>query len=61
MDNKFFYLYLAGAIVALTFCIYRLVVIKQTDFRVAIDAIAFVLFCYMAYKVKREKQDKDLM
>lgn len=63
MSYKFFYLYLVGGTVALMLLIYQLV----TNYPalnaagVGINIIPVLLLFYLAYKVKREKQDKDLM
>jgi hypothetical protein len=63
MSNKFFYLYLAGGTVALLLLIYQLVVYYPdlNDIAVFLNAIPVILLYYMAYKVRREKDDKDLM
>ena len=63
MSYKFFYLYLAGGTLALLLFIYQLVVYYPTlnDVALFINAIPVLLLYYMAYKVRREKEDKDLM
>jgi hypothetical protein len=63
MSYKFFYLYLAGGICFLVLFIYRLVHFSP-DFLTAgtlLGIIPAILLFYLAYKVRREKQDKDLM
>jgi hypothetical protein len=63
MSNKFFYLYLTGGTLALLMLIYRLVAGHSSwnDTWITINAVAVILLYYMAYKVRREKEDKDLM
>jgi hypothetical protein len=63
MGNKFFYLYLAGGTVALLLLIYQLVAYYPAlnDIALFLNAVPVVLLYYMAYKVRREKDDKDLM
>lgn len=63
MSYKFFYLYLAGGTLALLFFIYQLVAYYPAlnDMALFINAIPVLLLYYMAYKVRREKEDKDLM
>jgi hypothetical protein len=63
MSYKFFYLYLAGGTVALLLLIYQLVAYYPAlnSFNVAINAAPVLLLYYMAYKVRREKEDKDMM
>ena len=63
MSYKFFYLYLAGGSVALLLLIYQIVT-NYPDISTAavlVNVIPVILFYYMAYKVRREKQDKDMM
>ncbi|MGZ3752329.1 MAG: hypothetical protein ACXVB0_10910 [Mucilaginibacter sp.] len=63
MSYKFFYLYLGGGTIALILLIIQLVIyypaLKTLD--VALNVIPVVLLYYMAYKVRREKEDRDLM
>jgi hypothetical protein len=63
MSTKFFYLYIAGGTIALGWLIYRLIVfypaINTLD--LAINAVPAVLLYYLAFKVRREKEDKDMM
>ena len=63
MSYKFFYLYLAGGTIFLLALIYQVIdyypALNTTA--VILNAIPIVLFYYLAYKVRREKEDKDLM
>jgi hypothetical protein len=63
MSYKFFYLYLAGGTIALILLIYQLIAyypaLNKLD--ITLNAIPVLLLYYMAYKVRREKEDKDLM
>jgi hypothetical protein len=63
MSYKFFYLYLIGGTIALLLLIYQLLayypLINKLD--IALNAVPVLLLYYMAYKVRREKEDKDLM
>ena len=63
MSYKFFYLYLAGGTIFLLALIYQVIdyypALNTTA--VIVNAIPIVLFYYLAYKVRREKEDKDLM
>ena len=63
MSYKFFYLYLIGGIVFLMMLIYQLIVYYPSINMpgVILDAIIVLLLFYMAYKVRREKEDKDTM
>jgi hypothetical protein len=63
MSYKFFYLYLAGGTIALLLLIYQLVVYYPSlnTFDVVLNLIPILLLYYLAYKVRREKEDKDLM
>ena len=63
MSYKFFYLFLIGGILGLLILIYQIVTqypkVETTD--AVFNAILVLVFFYMAYKVRREKEDKDLM
>jgi hypothetical protein len=63
MSYKFFYLFLAGGIVGLLILIYQFVTeypdIKTFD--AVFSTLSVLVFFYLAYKVRREKEDKDLM
>ena len=63
MSYKFFYLFLTGGILGLLTLIYQIVTqypkIETVD--AVFNAILVIVFFYMAYKVRREKEDKDLM
>ena len=63
MSYKFFYLFLIGGILGLLILIYQIVTqypkVETTD--AVFNAILVMVFLYMAYKVRREKEDKDLM
>lgn len=63
MSYKFFYLYLAGGTIFLLALIYQAIdyypELNKTS--LILNAIPIVLFYYLAYKVRREKEDKDLM
>jgi len=63
MSYKFFYLYLAGATIALLLLIYQIIVyypaLSTAD--VVFNALIVLALYYLAYKVRREKEDKDLM
>ena len=63
MSTKFFYLYIAGGTVALIWLIYRLIAYYPAlnTLDLAINAVPVVLLYYLAYKVRREKEDKDMM
>lgn len=63
MSYKFFYLYLVGGIVFLVMLIYQLIAYYPSLNipGVILDAFIVLLLFYMAYKVRREKEDKDLM
>jgi hypothetical protein len=63
MSYKFFYLYLAGGTVALLLLIYKVIAnYPAVSFKgVFLYTIPVILLYYMAYKVRREKEDKDLM
>jgi hypothetical protein len=63
MSYKFFYLFLAGGILGLLILIYQILTqypkIETID--AVFNAILVLVFFYMAYKVRREKEDKDMM
>jgi len=63
MSYKSFYLFLVGGILGLLILIYQIVTqypkIETVD--AVFNAILVIVFFYMAYKVRREKEDKDLM
>ncbi len=63
MSYKFFYLYFAGGCVALLLLIYQVVAYYPALSIVGVlfNVIPIVLLYYMAYKVRREKEDKDMM
>ena len=63
MGSKFFYLYFVGGTIALLLLIYQVVTYYPAlnDIALVLNAIPVVLLYYMAYKVRREKDDKDLM
>ena len=63
MSYKFFYLYLAGGILGLLILIYQLVTEYPhiSAFDTVFSILLVLIFFYMAYKVRREKEDKDLM
>lgn len=63
MSYKFFYLFLAGGILGLLILIYQLVTEYPNiaTFDAVFNAILVLVFFYMSYKVRREKEDKDLM
>ena len=63
MSNKFFYLYIAVGTISLLWLIYRLIIYYPglNTLDLSINAIPVVLFYYLAYKVRREKEDKDMM
>ncbi|HVV56604.1 MAG TPA: hypothetical protein VHC47_14820 [Mucilaginibacter sp.] len=63
MSRKLFYAYLAGGILAIILLIYQLAAEHESIDQTLIllnGMLALALF-YMAYKVRREKDDKDLM
>lgn len=63
MSRKLFYAYLAGGILAVILLIYQLAAGHESIDQTLIllnGMLALALF-YMAYKVRREKDDKDLM
>lgn len=64
MSSKFFYLYLAGGLLAIGLLVYDIIhtypkVIATSD--IFFDAVPAILLFYLAYKTRREKVDKDLM
>lgn len=63
MSYKFFYLYLAGATVALLLLIYQVTTYYPdlNGIGLFINVFPVILLYYMAYKVRREKQDRDMM
>lgn len=63
MSYKFFYLFLAGGILGFLILIYQLVTEYPNivTFDAVFNALLVLVFFYMAYKVRREKEDKDLM
>lgn len=63
MSYKFFYLFLVGGISGLLILIYQVVTQypKVETIDAVFNAILVLVFFYMAYKVRREKEDKDLM
>jgi hypothetical protein len=63
MSYRFFYLYLAGGTIALILLIWQIIAYYPdlNDFDVFLNLIPVFLLYYMAYKVRREKEDKDLM
>ena len=63
MSNKFFYLYIVVGTAALLWLIYRLIAYYPglNTLDLAINAVPVVLLYYLAYKVRREKEDKDMM
>jgi len=63
MSYRFFYLYLAGGTVALLLLIYQLIsqYPQLSDIGISLNAIPVVLLYYMAFKVYREKEDKEMM
>ncbi|MDO3626479.1 hypothetical protein [Mucilaginibacter sp. BT774] len=63
MSDKFFYLFLAGGILGLLILIYLLVTEYPNigTFDTVFNVLLVLVFFYMAYKVRREKEDKDLM
>jgi hypothetical protein len=63
MSYKFFYLYLIGGVVFLIMLIYQLIAYYPSLNipGVILDVFIVLLLFYMAYKVRREKEDKDMM
>ena len=62
MSYKFFYLYLVGGTIALILLIYQLIAYPAVNrLDIILNAIPVLLLYYIAYKVRREKEDKDLM
>jgi Ca2+/Na+ antiporter len=63
MSYKFFYLFLVGGVLGLMILIYQVMTQypKLETIDAVFNAILVVVFFYMAYKVRREKEDKDLM
>ena len=60
MSDKFFYLFLAGGILGLLILIYLLVTEYPNigTFDTVFNVLLVLVFFYMAYKVRREKEDK---
>jgi hypothetical protein len=64
MGNKFFYLYLAGGILAISLLTKDIInnyPNTPTISDILLDAIPAVLLFYLAFKTYREKKDKELM
>ncbi len=63
MSYKFFYLYLAGGSIFLLLLVYQLIVYYPSlnVLGVAVNVLFVMALYYLAYKVRREKEDKDLM
>jgi len=63
MSYKFFYLYLAGGTIALAFLIVQVIAWPSdlSEAGIFINLIPVLLLYYLAYKVRREKDDQDLM
>lgn len=63
MSYRFFYLYLAGGSVALLLLIWQILIYYPdlSGITLLLNLIPVILLYYMAYKVLREKQDKDMM
>ncbi|HTD99596.1 MAG TPA: hypothetical protein VK668_09915 [Mucilaginibacter sp.] len=63
MSYKFFYLYLAGGTLALIFLIVQVMAWPSdlSEAGIFINLIPVLLLYYLAYKVRREKDDQDLM
>lgn len=63
MSYKFFYLYIAGGTIALLLLIYQVITYYPAlnTFGLFFNSVPIVIFYYLAYKVRREKEDKDLM
>ena len=63
MSYKFFYLYVACATIALLLLIYQVITYYPAlnTFGLFFNAVPVVIFAYLAFKVRREKEDKDLM
>ena len=63
MSYKFFYLYLIGGTVALLLLVYQIIAYYPEIRFVGVffNVIPVLLLYYLAYKVRREKEDKDLM
>lgn len=64
MSKNFFYLYLAGGIIAVGLLVRDIVATYPnmppvTD--LLLDGLASVFFLYMAFKTRREKKDQELM
>lgn len=63
MSYQFFYLYLIGGTIALLLLVYQ-VMSYYPGLNMAgiiLNIIPVILLYYMAYKVRREKQDRDMM
>lgn len=64
MSNKFFYLYLAGAVLALGLLTKDIITaypkIPQIG-DILLDTVPAILFFYLAFKVYHEKKDKEMM
>ena len=63
MSYKFFYLYLIGGSVFLLLFAYQLIAYYPSfnELGVILNVVIVLLLFYMAYKVRREKEDKDMM
>jgi uncharacterized membrane protein (DUF2068 family) len=63
MSKRFFYLYLTSGSIFLLLLIYQLIVYYPSlnALGVAVNVLFILALYYLAYKVRREKEDKDLM
>jgi hypothetical protein len=63
MSYRFFYLYVTCGIIALLLLIYQVINYYPAlnTYGLFFNAVPIVIFGYLAFKVRREKEDKDLM
>lgn len=63
MSYKFFYLYIAGGTIALLLLIYQVMTYYPAlnSLGLLLNSVPIAILYYLAFKVRREKEDKDLM
>ena len=64
MSSKFFYLYLIGGILAVGLLVYDCITAypkMPAISDILLDTVPAIVLFYLAFKVRREKVDKELM
>lgn len=64
MKNKFFWLYIAGSLLAVGLLIKDIVTTEShipPIGDILLDTVPAILFVYLAFKVYHEKKDKEMM